>query len=126
MLHGRVMAVANHLIYLFLSIAFTVYVGQSLYSNGRPFLMECLGNVKTADAVNRLFLVGFYLMNSAFIFLMLRYGETGLTLEHSLEVLSGRVGFVTLVMGGMHFNNLYWCELVRNRRLRSEGNYEPL
>lgn len=114
------MAVVNHLIYLLLSLAFTVYVGQSLYSNGRPFLVECLGNQKTADAVNRLFLVGFYLINSAFIFLMLRYGETGRTLEHSLELLSGRVGFVTLVMGGMHFNNLFWCEIIRNRRLRSE------
>ena len=114
------MAIANHLIYLVLSVAFTIYVGQSLYSNGRPFLMECLGNDKLADSVNRLFLVGFYLLNSAFVFLMLRYGETGLTLEHSLQVLSGRVGLVALVMGGMHFNNLFWCEMARNRRIKKE------
>ena len=114
------MAVANHLVYLSLSIAFTVYVGQSLYSQGHLFLMECLGNVKTAAAVNRLFLVGLYLMNTAFIFLMLRYGETGQTLEQSLEVISGRIGFVALVMGGMHFHNLYWCEIARSRRMRSQ------
>jgi hypothetical protein len=110
------MAIANHLIYLVLSIAFTVLVGQSLYTNGRPFLMECLGNAKTADAVNRFFLLGFYLMNSAFIFFALRFGETGATLEQSLEMIAGRVGFVALVMGGMHFNNLYWCEFVRQKR----------
>ena len=119
------MAVANHLIYLVLSVAFTVYVGQSLYSNGRPFLLECLGNIKTADAVNRLFLVGFYLMNSALVFLMMRYGETGVTIEQSLQVLSGRVGLVALVMGGMHFNNLFWCEMARNRRLRSKKLQPP-
>ena len=119
------MAIANHLIYLFVSIAFTVYVGQTLFANGKLFLMECLGSPKTADAVNRLFLVGFYLMNLAFVFLMLRLGNTGFTLEHSLELLSGRIGLVTLIMGAMHFNNLFWCEFVRGKRLRSRKIEPP-
>ena len=113
------MAIANHLIYIAVSLAFTIYVGQSLYVNGRPFLLECWGNAKIADAVNRFFLVGFYLLNSAFVLIILRLGETGVTLEQSLEFISGRVGFVALVMGGMHFNNLFWCELAR--RIRSQN-----
>lgn len=110
------MAIANHLVYVLLSIAFTVYVGQSLFAKGRLFLLECWGDPKTADAVNRLLLVGFYLLNCAFVFIVLRYGETGETLQHSLEVLAGRVGFVALMMGAMHFNNLFWCEIVRRKR----------
>jgi len=110
------METANHLIYLVLGISFTILVGRSLYDNGRHFLLECWHDAATADAVNRFFLVGFYLMNSAFIFAILRFGETGLTIEHSLEVLACRVGFVALVMGAMHFNNLFWCNLLRNRR----------
>ena len=115
------MAIANHLIYVALSIAFSILVGQSLYTNGRPFLLECLGNAKTADAVNRFFLVGFYLLNSAFIFIILKFGETGSTLERSLEMIAGRVGFVALVMGGMHFNNLFWCEFARRKRDRKRS-----
>lgn len=110
------MAVANHLIYLVLSVAFTVMVGRSLFVNGRPFLLECLGSEKLADATNRMFLVGFYLMNVGLVFIALRFGATGIALQDSLEVLASRVGTVALVMGSMHFNNLFWCELIRNRR----------
>ena len=110
------MAIANHLIYLMISIAFTVCVGRSLFKHGHPFLMECWGNAKTAGAVNRLFLAGFYLMNIGFICFVLRFGETGETIERTLEVLTGRIGFVALVMGVMHFNNLFWCEYARNNR----------
>ena len=112
------MAIANHLIYLLISIAFTVWVGRSLFINGHPFLLECLDSEDLAEAVNRLFLVGFYLMNMGLVFLALKYGETGVAFEDSLEVLAGRIGFVSLVMGVMHFNNLFWCDFVRNRRRR--------
>jgi hypothetical protein len=106
----------NHLIYLGISAAFTVLVGRSLYQHGKPFLIECWKDAATAEAVNKFFLVGFYLMNLAFIFAILRFGKTGLTIEDSLEVLSGRIGIVALVMGVMHFNNLFWCLLLRHRR----------
>lgn len=118
------MAIANHLIYVTFGLGFTIFVGQSLYANGRPFLLECWGNVGTADAVNRLLLVGFYLMNSAFILIILKYGETGTTLERSMELIAGRVGLVALVMGSMHFNNLIWCEFVRRRRNRCHSTLE--
>ncbi|MFK7770160.1 MAG: hypothetical protein AB8B55_23320 [Mariniblastus sp.] len=115
------MAIANHLIYLLISLAFTVWVGRSLYTNGHPFLLECLGSDKLADSVNRLFLAGFYLMNMGLVFVALKYGETGLAVEDSLEVLAGRIGFVALVMGLMHFNNLFWCDFVRSRRAKLGG-----
>ena len=118
------MAILNHVLYLLLSLAFTVYVGQSLYSHGLPFLVECWGDLKTAESVNRLFLAGFYLMNVGFIALILRFGETGDTFERTLEVLTSRVGFVALVMGCMHFNNLFWCEIARRWRDGKHRNAE--
>ena len=111
------MAALNHVTYLFFSILFTIYVGRSLYANGQPFLLECWGNPKVADAVNRCLLIGFYLLNGSFVLLALRFGATGTSLEESLEILSGRVGFVVLVMGVMHFNNLLLCEWARRRRV---------
>lgn len=109
------MAFLNHVIYLLASAGFTFFVGRSLYVNGRPFLIECWKSEKIADAINILLLVGFYLLNFAFVFLALRFGETSETLVGSLETLSGRIGIVALLMGGMHFNNLLWCELLRRR-----------
>lgn len=110
------MGIAIHLLYLAISIAFTVLVGHSLFSCGKPYLLECLGNKKTANAVNRLFLAGFYLMNIGLVLVLLENGEAGESLRSNLEALAERVGFVALVMGCMHFNNLFWCELIRSRR----------
>ena len=107
------MEIVNHIIYLLGSACFTFFVGRSLFRHGRPFLIECWETEKSADAVNMLFLVGFYLLNFAFVFIALRYGDTGGTLVRSLELLSWRIGLVALVIGIMHFNNLLLCELLR-------------
>ncbi|MCA9218111.1 MAG: hypothetical protein KDB27_33800 [Planctomycetales bacterium] len=111
------LAATNHVLYLVCSAAFTIFTGQSLFANGRPFLMECFRNAKAADATNRLFLIGFYLLNTAFVCITLRFGETGTTAVATIELLSTRVGVVVLTMGIMHFNNLYWCNRIRNALL---------
>ena len=107
------MAVLNHVLYLTFSAAFTFGVGRSLYQSGKPFLMECFQNELTADVVNRLFLIGFYLMNFAFVLVTLRLGETGTTVVDTIETLGTRVGAVVMTMGVMHFNNLYWCARIK-------------
>lgn len=113
------MAVINHIIYFLFSIFFTVYLGRSLFRNGKPFLLDCFPEEVTADALNRFLLIGFYLLNSAFVMVALRFGKTGTDLESSLEVLGARIGLVALVMGIMHLNNLFWCSLVRSRRMHN-------
>lgn len=113
------MAFLNHVIYLLISALFTVYVGRSLYANGHLFLLECWGEDRLANSVNKFFLIGFYLLNAAFVLLVLRYGSTGATVESSIEILAGRIGFVVIVMGAMHFNNLLICEIARRRRART-------
>ncbi len=113
------MVFVSHAIYLLISALFTVYVGRSLYTNGRLFLMECWGEERLADAVNKVLLIGFYLLNSSFVLLVLRFGATGTTIENAIEILAGRIGFVVLVMGVMHFNNLMICEFARWWRVRN-------
>lgn len=114
------MAVFNHVLYLAFSAAFTFGVGRSLFYNGKPFLMECLQNEQAADTVNRLFLVGFYLVNFAFVLVTLHIGETGTTAVSTIETLGTRVGAVSITMGIMHFNNLYWCARIQ-RALPKRG-----
>ena len=118
------MAIVNHLIYLLFSTAFTVGVGRSLYVGGTPFLRECFSSDSTAAIVNRLFLVGFYLLNFAFVLVTLRFGEIGTDLITSVEHLSTRIGTVVMTMGVMHFNNLYWC--TRIKRALPESYFSSL
>jgi hypothetical protein len=58
----------TYIVYTALSIALTVWVGRTLFSNGRIFIIDSFkGNIEMADAVNKLLLVGFYLINFGFV-----------------------------------------------------------
>ncbi len=98
----------TYISYLIVAVPLTIYVAKSLYQNGRVFLVECFkGNEELADSVNKLLLVGFYLVNLGFVSLYLQSNAEVESLREVLELLSKKIGFVALVLGGMHFFNLY-------------------
>ncbi len=102
--------------YLFLSISLTIWVARTLVKNGRVFLVDSfLGNEMLADSVNHLLAVGFYLVNIGYIALALKYGERPSDLAQAIESLSTKVGLVLLVLGAMHFLNLYVFAKLRRR-----------
>lgn len=70
------MMVATYLIYVVVSIGLAIWVGRTLNKNGRVFLVDTFeGKEELADSVNHLLLVGFYLINTGFVSLALKYGE---------------------------------------------------
>lgn len=107
--------------YLAVSIGLTAWVARTLYSNGASFLIDCFaGNAELAGSVNRLLVVGFYLVNLGFACLGLRTGEL-VTLDEGVEVLAAKVGRVMLVLGAMHFFNLYIFSRIRRRTLMASA-----
>jgi len=111
-------AVYAHLAYLFISIATTIWVARTLMKNGRIFLIDTFHqNEALADAVNNLLVVGFYLINVGYVALALKYGERPTDPAGSIEAMSTKVGLVLLVLGAMHFLNLYVFSRVRRKAL---------
>ena len=112
----------TYLNYLVISVALTIWVAGTLHKNGRIFLVDSfLGNEKLADSVNHLLVVGFYLINIGYVALALKYGDKPSDLQQALETLSTKVGLVLLVLGVMHFFNLYVFSKMRRRAmLRSQ------
>src|SRR5690349_20629902 len=102
--------------YLAVSITLTVWVARTLHKNGRIFLVDSfVGNEALADSVNHLLVVGFYLVNIGFVTLALRHGEKPIDPESALEILSTKVGLVLVVLGFMHFTNIYVFSKMRRR-----------
>ncbi len=100
--------VLMHLMYLAISITLTVWVGRTLHRNGRVFIVDaCGGKQQLADSINHLLLVGFYLINLGFIALYLTHGKDPTNVVTLIRALSYQIGVVLLVLGGMHFLNLY-------------------
>ena len=110
--------ISTYLAYLAISVALTVWVARTLHKSGRIFLVDSfLGNEKLADSVNHLLVVGFYLINIGYVTLALKYGVAAASAQEAMETLSTKVGLVLLVLGGMHFFNLYVFTKMRKRAL---------
>jgi hypothetical protein len=106
--------VAAYLLYLLVSITLTVWVAKTLQRNGAQFLHDAfLGKERLAESVNHLLVVGFYLMNIGYVALSLKEYQTIWTVQEVIELVCGKVGKVMVVLGVMHFFNLYVFNRIR-------------
>jgi len=108
--------VFTYLLYLAISVTLTIWVARTLHQNGRVFLVDVFhGNEALADSVNRLLVIGFHLINLGYISLTLKLGYSVVDLQEAIEALSWKVGAVLVVLGGMHFFNLFVFSRIRRR-----------
>jgi hypothetical protein len=108
--------VITYLVYLTISITLTVWVARTLSRNGKPFLDDAFNKDEAlAKSVNQLLVVGFYLINFGYVALNLKLRNEIIDARQSIEALSVQVGLVLLVLGGMHFFNLYIFNRIRRR-----------
>jgi len=115
-----------YLAYLLASVMLTIWVAQTLHKHGRIFLVDSfLGNEPLADSVNKLLVVGFYLINIGAVALALKYGVKPRDTVEGLEFFSTKIGGVLLVLGFMHFFNLYVFARMR-RKAMLRKNTAPL
>ena len=113
----------TYFVYLAVSIGITVWVARTLHRRGRVFLIDSFkGNEKLADSINDLLVVGFYLMNLGYVALALKYGTKPTSLSESIEFLSTKIGLVMVILGVMHFFNLF--VFTRIGRSKPPPNYE--
>lgn len=117
--------ITTYLLYLAISIALTIWVARTLHKNGRVFLVDVFhGNEALADSVNHLLVVGFYLINFGYVTMALKLGYVVHDAQEGIEALSVKIGWVLIVLGGMHFFNLFIFS--RMRRRRPVDNHPPI
>jgi len=107
---------ACYLSYLAISIALTIWVARTLHRSGRVFLLDAFhGNAALADSVNQLLVVGFYLINAGYIALALKTSDPLANPRQVIELESGKIGVVLLILGAMHFFNMFVLAKMRHR-----------
>ena len=103
-------------VYLAVSLAVTIWVAGTLHKNGRVFLVSAFhGNTELADSINHLLVVGFYLINLGYVTLALRTSSAADTPRQAIELVSDKIGTILVVLGVMHFLNLYIFNRLRRR-----------
>ncbi len=97
-----------------------MWVASTLFKSGRIFLVEIFhGDEALADSVNKLLVVGFYLINIGYaVYTLQIIGEIETT-QILIEKLSKKIGSIILILGGMHFFNLFVFF-----KLRSKAKHE--
>ena len=107
-------------VYLAVSLAVTAWGAWTLHRNGRVFLVDAFhGNNKLADSVNHLLVVAFCLITVGYVTQGLRINVQVADAWAATELVCDKLGPVLIVLGLMHFLNLYVFS-----RLRRPGQAE--
>ncbi|MCR9286952.1 hypothetical protein OAF63_06605 [Saprospiraceae bacterium] len=98
---------AGYSIYLPVVIALTLLVSRTLFKNGKQFMLDIFhGKEEIAVATNKLFEVGFYLLNIGFALWIIRLNYIENT-QDLVESLSEKIGGFAIYLGVILFFNLY-------------------
>lgn len=102
--------VTAYIIYLPIALVLTVLVARNLFKNSKVFMRDIFhGREEIAMATNRLFEIGFYLMNVGFALLILeisRYHDFNTT-QRLIETLAEKIGGFSIYLGVVLFLNLF-------------------
>lgn len=114
----------EYLFYLSASVLLTVSVGRALHRNGRRFLIDVMEDEALADSVNRLLLVGFYLVNLGVAALLVNTAGGVGSPADVVQTLATQLGVVLLMLGVMHLGNVYVLNrLRRNAQARAYARW---
>ena len=116
------LTVTTYIFYLAVSVALSIWVARTLSRTGHVFLLAVArGDEQLAIAVNRLLVVGFYLLDLGFVTLFMRISGSVQTARASFEALSIKLGTVLLVLGLIHLLSVLILNGVRRRATRPGG-----
>lgn len=101
------LTVIAYLIYLPVTIIMTFLVGGALFKNSKVFMLDIFrGREEIALPTNRLFKIGFYLLNIGTALMVLKMYQITTT-QGMVETLTYKVGGFSIYLGLNMFFNLY-------------------
>jgi hypothetical protein len=110
-----------YLVYIALSVLLVLGTGWQLFKYGAVFLKDVFAQEpELAGAVNRLLLMGFYLVSLGFILLTATsstHGPDGAPSGDAFRILTLKLGGVAMLLGVVHFVNLLVLNSARHRRI---------
>ena len=115
--------IIGYLIYLPIVIILTIYVSKMLFKNGKLFMIDIFkGKEDIAIATNKLFEIGFYLINIGWALLILKisyYNRNEMNYQTLIEILSKKIGGFSIYLGVMLLLNLLLFFRGRNKSRQS-------
>ena len=115
--------IIGYAIYLPVALFLTYYVSKTLFKNSKIYMLDIFkGREEIANATNKLFETGFYLLNLGFALMILEMNMYDDTYQILIEKLSYKIGGFSIYLGIMLFLNLYF--FFRGKRKASQTQVE--
>jgi len=113
----------GYAIYLPIALFLTYYVSKTLFKNSKIYMLDIFkGREEIANATNKLFETGFYLLNLGFALVILKMNIYNDSYQLLIEKLSYKIGSFSIYLGIMLFLNLYF--FFRGKRKASQTQIE--
>mgnify|MGYP000261692256 FL=1 len=113
----------GYAIYLPIALFLTYYVSKTLFKNSKIYMLDIFkGREEIANATNKLFETGFYLLNLGFALMILEIYLYEDSYQELIEKLSYKIGGFSIYLGIMLFLNLYF--FFRGKRKASQAQVE--
>lgn len=112
------LAMVTYLLYLAIVLPLTLWVGRALSRHGQVFLVDVFqGDDRLANAVNQLLVIGFYLINLGYLSFFMSSSDQIEDGREVMEAVATKAGAVAVVIGVVHFANLWALNSFRRRAL---------
>ena len=103
-----------YLAYAVAAAALTVWLARTLFRSGAVFLEDIFEKPELANAVNRLLVTGFYMINLGYAAFLLKADAVS-TSTGAIEVLAKKLGVLLLSLAVVHFVNVAVFYRMRRR-----------
>lgn len=110
----------NHLssfIYFIINVPIIVYVGWKCFTSGRIYLLDLFSDIKVCDSVNKILLVGYYLINIGYVAFSISEGLNADNLEKFLVSILTKTSKILLMIAIMHYLNIFLLNHFRKQIL---------
>ena len=111
-------AISFYLVYAFVAVGLVIYLARTLRKNGAVFLVDVFDDDNLAESVNHLLVVGFYLLNLGYAFLLFQLQLSYSSLIEAFNELIVKVGWLLLSLGLIHLFNMFVFWRIRTHRER--------
>jgi hypothetical protein len=119
---GDTLGAVVYLAYAMVAVGLTIWLAKTLYRAGGVFLERVFdGRAEVAEAVNRLLVTGFYMLNLGYGLYLLR-AEPQATAFGAMTFLVNRLAVLLVSLGLIHFVNVWVFWRIRQR---SEQRHLP-
>jgi len=107
------MIYSSYIVYLALTSIIVLWVGNLCYQNGKVYISNYFPNhLDVGYRINKLLRIAYYFLNIGLTFYCLYTNKNIENYQMMIAEVSEMIGFILLVIGVLHFNNIIMISLL--------------